>query len=136
MKKILTSLLGLNINRTAEENRTFKVGILSTLLLEIGIIFTLFRHGDSNSVKFVVLAIIVAIICILMLISVRLYETYVYLCADYILYTIKKGDTLLKLSKQFLPECNPWRTTEIIKNKNNIDEVLYPGEQILIPTIK
>lgn len=136
MKKILIYLLGLNINKTAEENRTFKVGIISTLLLEFGIILTLFRHKDENSVKFILLAIIIAIICILMLISIRLYELYVYLRADYILYTIKKGDTLLELSKQFLPECNPWITTEIIKNKNNIDEVLHIGEQILIPTMK
>lgn len=134
MKKILIDLLGLNINKTTEENITFKVGIFSTLLLELGIIVTIFRNRDGNFMKFILLAIIIAIICVLMLISMRLYEIYIYLSADYILYTIKKGDTLLELSEQFLPECNPWRTTEIIKNKNNIDEILYPGQKILIPT--
>ena len=133
MKNTIIELLGLNINKTDEENRTFKVAILSTLLLESGIMITLFRHKDGSSIKFIFLFIIVAIICILMLISIRLYESYIYLSADYIIYTIKAGDNLLTISKQFLPECNPWRTAEIIKNKNHISEMLHPGEQILIP---
>lgn len=136
MKKILIELLGLNINKTNEENRTFKVGILSTLLLELGIITTLFRNRDGNSIKFILLIIIIAITCILMLISIRLYEIFIYLRADYIVYTIKTGDNLLSISEKFLPECNPWRTADLIKIKNNINETLYIGQKILIPTKK
>ncbi|AGK95427.1 LysM peptidoglycan-binding domain-containing protein [Clostridium pasteurianum] len=134
MKKIIIKFLGLNIHKTDEENRTFRVGIVSTLLLETGIIFTLFKHRDDSSIKFILLAIIVAIICILMLISIRLYDVCIFLMANYIIYTVKKGDNLLTISEQFLPECNPWRTSEIIKNKNNIEEILHPGQKILIPS--
>lgn len=134
MGKIIIKFLSHDINKTDEENRTFRVGIFSTLLLEIGIIFTLFKDKNDSSIKFLLLAIFVAIIGILMLISIRLYDTYIFLRANYILYTVKKGDNLLSISEQFLPECNPWRTSEIIKSKNNIEEVLYPGQKILIPS--
>ncbi|AJA46350.1 hypothetical protein CPAST_c02500 [Clostridium pasteurianum DSM 525 = ATCC 6013] len=132
MKNIF-KILSFNINKTEEEKRTFKVGILSTLLLEAGIVVTLIRNDKHDSIKFIFLSIIIAIICILMLISIKLYEIYIFLSADYIIYTVRTGDNLITISEQFLPECNPFRTAYIIKIKNNIDESLYPGEQILIP---
>lgn len=132
MKNIF-KLLNFNIDKTEEEKRTFKVGILSTLLLEAGIVATLIRNDEHDSIKFIFLSIIIAIICILMLISIKLYEIYIFLSADYIIYTVRTGDNLITISEQFLPECNPFRTANIIKIKNNIDKTLHPGEQILIP---
>lgn len=130
MKNII-KVLNLNIKRTAEENKILKTAIFSTTLLEIGIIVSIFKNRN-DLIKFVLLAIIVFIICMVMLISIRLYETYIYINAYYFIYTVKEGDSLTAISEQFLPECNPWRTSEIIKMKNHIEKI-YPEQKILIP---
>ena len=62
-----------------------------------------------------------------------IYELYIYFRAEYILYVVGNEDTLLGISEKFLPECNPWRTVEIIKNRNNISDNIFEGEKLLIP---
>lgn len=51
---------------------------------------------------------------------------------DYILYTVKKGDTLSNISKQYTGD---YRNYLEIGAKNGImnPDMIYPGQQIVIP---
>ncbi|HHG83835.1 MAG TPA: LysM peptidoglycan-binding domain-containing protein, partial [Bacteroidetes bacterium] len=44
-------------------------------------------------------------------------------------YTVKKGDSLWKISQQF-----PGISAEDIMNLNQIDEAIHPGMKLKIPT--
>lgn len=130
---VIKELLNLNIKRTKEEKRACRVAFLSIMLFHIGILFDLIKNKSTNLSTYFALSFAITAVCFFLLISIRIYEFFIYINANYIWYIIKDTDTLFTISKKCLPECNPWRTMKIIEVKNNITEEVYPGEKILIP---
>lgn len=133
MINLIKDLLNFKVKKTDEEKNAYKVAIISVIFFQIGILFDLYRNKAANLHIYIILSFFITAVCFLLLISIRIYEFFIYINASYIWYVIRANDNLLAISKECLPECNPWRTMEIIKNKNNITEVVYPGEKILIP---
>lgn len=121
---------------TTEENRTLKVTISCIAVLEFSIIFSSIKYNISNVVHGILLSVLLNIIFISSIFFIRLYELYICFSADYILYVIEEGDTLLNISYRFLPECNPWLTIDFIKKKNLLKRDVLCGDKILIPTRK
>jgi hypothetical protein len=127
-------LLFFKYPRTIEENRTLKVSLFCIALLEFAIIFSSIKQKNFYFVKGILISAIINIFFIFLMFFIRLYEFYICFSADYILYVVKEEDTLLKLSDEFLPECNPWITMDVIKKKNLLERDVICGDMILVPT--
>lgn len=89
MKNFFNSVTHMNINNFNEENQTVLVTIISTVLLQIGIIFDLFKYKDSDSIKYLLLSFFIIVFSVIMLLSAKLYEFFIYHNAEYILYITK-----------------------------------------------
>ena len=128
----MKDLLYFNYPRTLEEKRTLKVAIVCFILLQFGALFTVIK--DHSYLRIILLfSAVITLAFFFLLISAMIYELYIYFRAEYILYVVGNEDTLLGISEKFLPECNPWRTAAIIKNRNNISDNIFEGEKLLIP---
>lgn len=128
----MKDLLYLNYPRTLEEKRTLKVAIVCFILLQFGALTTAIKNHSYLAIILLFSAVI-TLAFFFLLISAMIYEFYIYFRAEYILYVVGNEDTLLGISEKFLPECNPWRTAAIIKNRNNISDNIFEGEKLLIP---
>ncbi|MDP4143470.1 MAG: peptidoglycan-binding protein [Bacillota bacterium] len=125
------------LQKTDEERHTFMVGIFSTLFFELGVFYELLKCKNIHDIiRYIALGFLFIVICVLLILSSKIYEYYIFSSAEYVLYIVQKGDTLLELAKCYLPECNPSKTLEIIKLKNSIKGTINPGEAILLPTKK
>ncbi len=130
----MKDLLYLNYPRTLEEKRTLKVAIVCFILLQFGALTTVIKNHSYLAIILLFSAAI-TLAFFFLLISAMIYEFYIYFRAEYILYVVENEDTLLGISERFLPECNPWRTAAIIKNRNNISDNIFEGEKLLIPVL-
>lgn len=131
----MRDLLYIKCPKTLEENETIKVGICCFILLECGVLFTIVK-SHSHFMLYLPIASIIAFTYFFIFASIGIYEFYIYLRVEYVLYVVGNEDTLVKISKVFLPECNPWRTAELIKNKNNVNDPIFKGQKLLIPMRK
>lgn len=121
--------------KTSDEKNTILVSILATSLLEFGIIYKIIEE-KKISLSYMILFILVILFSILLNLSLKLYEFILLKRAEFILYIVKDGDTLFSLAEKYLPECNPWKTVKLIKERNGIGSEIYSGEKLFIPTKK
>lgn len=120
--------------KTPEERSTIIASTLSTSLLELSILYRLIELRQLN-LCYIILFLIIFIFYILIFSWVSLYEFILLKTADFVIYTVKDGDTLLSISNEHFPECNPWKTSEVIMKKNNT-KFISTGEKLLIPIKK
>ncbi|WP_234122344.1 LysM peptidoglycan-binding domain-containing protein [Clostridium hydrogenum] len=122
-------------NKTSDEKNTILVSILATSLLELGIICQIIQ-SKKITLSYVILFILVLVFSTSLNLSLKLYEFILLKRVEFILYIVKDGDTLFSLAEKYLPECNPWKTVELIKERNAISSQIYSGEKLFIPTKK
>jgi cell division protein YceG involved in septum cleavage len=83
----------------------------------------------------------VIIVMLLLGVSIRAYYNHKTLNGknqiNYISYTVKSGDTIYNIAKDHKPEGKKLNNYIVeIQVKNNINEVIKPGDRILIPVIQ
>jgi LysM repeat protein len=54
----------------------------------------------------------------------------------YQIHTVEQGQTLWEISKKYYPNKDPREIIYDVKQLNNIDSIIYPGQQIMLPDYK
>nr|WP_257674467.1 LysM peptidoglycan-binding domain-containing protein [Clostridium felsineum] len=87
----------------------------------------------NHFLTYVFLSILTALLSILLIKLSSLYEYILLKRCELILYIVREGDSLISISNLCMPECNPWKTSSLIKKINHIENFIYIGQQIWIP---
>lgn len=78
--------------------------------------------------------------CILLLLVIlyRSIELYSYNHKNFIYksYTVSQGETLWNIAKVTCPGMDPRKVIAIIRDKNGITPVIYPGQELQVPVIE
>lgn len=122
-------------NKSKDEKNSIKASIFSISLFEISITFEIIR-SKKLLLSYILLSITMLIFPLIFFILVKLYEFILLKNPDFILYPVKKGDSLKLISKEFFPECNYKKVCKIILAKNKLLELPNIGDLILIPIKK
>lgn len=51
-------------------------------------------------------------------------------------YTVSHGETLWSIARVSCPEMDPRKVVAIIRDKNGITPVIYPGQELQVPVLK
>ncbi len=84
--------------------------------------------------------LITAACCILLLLvivyrSIELYSAN-HKKFTYKTYTVSQGETLWSIAKVTCPGMDPRKIVAIIRDKNGVTPVIYPGQELQVPIVK
>lgn len=122
-------------NKSKDERNSIIASISSISLFEISIIFEIIR-SKKLLLSYILLSIAMLIFPLIFFILIKLYEFILLKDPEFILYPVKKGDSLKLISKEFFPECNYKKVCKIVIAKNKLSRPPNVGDLILIPIKK
>lgn len=123
------------LNESKEEKNSTIASIFSISLFEVSVMFEIIR-SKKLILSYILLSIAMFIFPLIFFILAKFYEFILLKNSEFILYPIKKGDSLKSISKEFFPECNYKKVCKIIITKNNLLKTPVVGDLILVPTKK
>lgn len=130
--KILTLLFS---NKSKDEKNSIIASIFSISLFEISALFEIIK-SKKLMLSYILLSISILVFPIIFFALVKIYEFVVLKNPEFILYSIKNGDSLKLISKKFFPECNYEKVIKLIVSKNKLFKPPTVGDLILIPVKK
>lgn len=122
-------------NKSKDERNSITASIFSISLFEVSIILEIIR-SRKLLLSYILLSIAMLIFPLIFFILTTLYEFILLKNSEFILYPVKKGDSLTLISKEFFPECNYKKVCKIIITKNKLSKLPNAGDLILIPIKK
>lgn len=122
-------------NKSKDEKNSIIASIFSISLFEISVILEIIK-SKKLIVSYILLSITILLFPIIFFVLTEIYEFVVLKNTEFILYSIRKGDSLKLISKKFFPECNYEKVCKIIISKNKLSKPPTTGDLILIPVKK
>jgi|GEM_PF-1773495 len=122
-------------NKSRDEKNSIVASIFSISLFEVSVIFEIIR-SKKLLLSYILLSIAMLVFPLIFFILINLYEFILLRNPEFILYPVKKGDSIKLISKQFFPECNYKKVCKIIIAKNKLSKLPTAGDLILIPIKK